>query len=303
MGSVCQAHLVVMVHGVDGARGGWAVAAVRLAVDHAPPAPGAGGCGGGCCDGGLGQARVADVQWRYVPGQDAAGLHQVLARARTDGAVAVGLDCPIGLPTSGWRPCDLIAKRRLGRGSARVFLAPPRAVLAAPTYGDARAVARDLLGKGVSAQAYGIRRIVLTVDDALRGLTSVGSPPVVAGSGPGPADAVPDPIDAVPDPGGDETRRWAAAHVVEVHPELSFMAMSGRPPGEPLPAKRTPAGRQARIAALAAWTGDLDLDPPGGDDHLDALATAWTAWRWACGTAEVLGGERDEHGLPMRILV
>jgi predicted RNase H-like nuclease len=246
---------VVAVYGVDGARGGWAVAVVRLAGDTDA------------------DDRVTGVTWRYVAGQDAAGLRRVLAAARVDTAVAVGIDCPIGLPSSAWRPCDLIAKRRLGRGSARVFLAPPRPVLAAPTYADARAVARELLGKGVSAQAYGIRRIVLAADDALRGVA------------------------------GDPPRSWVAGHVVEVHPELSFMAMSGRPPGDPLPGKRTAAGRQARLAAVGAWTGGVELDPPDGDDHLDALAAAWTAWRWSNGTAEELGGESDEHGLPMRIVV
>jgi predicted RNase H-like nuclease len=150
-------------------------------------------------------------------------------------------------------------------------------VLAAPTYADARAVARELLGKGISAQTYGIRRIVLAVDDALR-------------AGPG-------------EPAG----RWAVGQlpqVLEVHPELSFMAMSGRGPGDPLPSKRTPAGRRARVEAVGGWLRPgLALDPPDGDDHLDALAAAWSAWRWACGTAEELGGEPDEVGLPMRIVI
>jgi predicted RNase H-like nuclease len=44
------------------------------------------------------------------------------------------------------------------------------------------------------------------------------------------------------------------------------------------------------------------LAPPG-DDGLDALAVAWSAWRWCSGSAEVLGGELDEHGLPMRMVM
>jgi predicted RNase H-like nuclease len=148
-------------------------------------------------------------------------------------------------------------------------------VLAAPTYADARAVARDLLGgRSVSAQTYGLRRVVLALDDALRR----------------------------PLPGLEDV----AGSVVEVHPELSFMAMAGRPPRDPLPSKRTPLGRRLREEALARWlrgAGPGAIGAPDGDDHLDALAAAWSAHRWATGTAEVLGGEPDETGLPMRMVI
>lgn len=238
-----------VVAGVDGRRGGWAVA---LAAVH--PATG----------------RARRVTWHAVPGQDAAGVRAVLALAAAAGAVAVGVDSPVGLPADGWRPCDLEAKRLLGTAAARVFLAPPRAVLAAPTYAEARSVARDLLGgRSVSAQTYGIRRVVLALDEVLRA-----------------------------DP---------AAAVVEVHPELSFMALAGRPWRDPLPSKKTAPGRAARLAALRGWltpaaAGALDT-VPDGDDHLDALACAWSAWRLHRGEALVLGGGTDRCGLPMRIVV
>ena len=45
------------------------------------------------------------------------------------------------------------------------------------------------------------------------------------------------------------------------------------------------------------------LNLPAGDDHLDALAAAWSAHRWSHGQAEVLGGSLDATGLPMRIVV
>jgi predicted RNase H-like nuclease len=231
---------VPLIAGVDGRRGGWAVALVTL------------------------RARRPVVGWHVVPGQDAAGFRSVLSIA--GGADAVGVDCPIGLPEHEWRACDLLAKRRLGRGSARVFLTPPRPVLAASTYPQARLVARDLLGgRGVSAQSYGLRRVVLAVDDVLRA--------------------------GVP------------ADVVEVHPELSFMALAARAPGDPLPSKKTAVGRSARLAALGRWLPDAAAEAPDGDDGLDALAAAWSAWRHATGVAEVLGGDHDEHGLPMRIVV
>jgi predicted RNase H-like nuclease len=237
------------VVGGDGRRGGWAVAVVTADA-----------------------TRAHRLEWHTVPGQDAAGFGEVLALAADRRAAAVGVDCPIGLPAGqpdqgGWRACDLAAKRRLGRAAARVFLAPPREVLAAPDYATARVLARRLLdGRGVSAQAYGIRGIVLAVDEALAG-----------------ADAE------------------LAGRVLEVHPELSFMAMTGRT--DALPAKRLPEGRGARIAALRAWLRPgLALDPPPGDDHLDALAVAWSARRWCAGAAQILGGDQDDRGLPMRII-
>lgn len=244
------------VHGVDGARGGWAVAAATFA--------------GGGRNGGRNGGRITALRWHRVAGQDAAGLGRIMADARADGVAAIGIDCPVGLPSDGWRAVDLEARRWLGRAAARVFLAPPRPVFQAPSYAQARAVAADLLGRQIPAQTYGIRGIVLAVDGAL--------------SGPGAG--------------------WARRRMVEAHPELSFMAMTGRASGDALPAKRTPAGRSARVAALTGLLAEgVRLDPPGGDDHLDALAVAWSAWRWTVGAALVLGGDLDRHGLPMRIVV
>jgi predicted RNase H-like nuclease len=235
---------VPLVAGVDGRRGGWSVALVTVSS---------------------GAGEVDGVRWVEVAGQDAAGFARVLAIAAD--AVAVGVDCPVGLPRDAWRPCDLAAKRRLGAASARVFLTPPRAVLAAFPYAAARAVAQEVLaGRGISAQTYGLRGIVLAVDEVLRG-------------------------------------RRTGPEVVEVHPELSFMALAGRIPGDPLPSKKTPAGRAARTGALTGWVPDVAAVAPLGDDGLDALAAAWSAWRWAGGTAEVLGGELDEHALPMRMVI
>ena len=233
-----------IVAGVDGRRGGWALVVVDV-----------------------GAGLVLDLA--EVPGQDAGGASELLARCRAAGARAVGVDAPIGLPAGVWRPADLLAKRRLGRAQARVFLTAPREVLAEPTYAAARARCRVAMdGKGLSAQGYGIRGPVLALDEVL-GASS-----------------------------------WARDHVVEVHPELSFMAMTARGPGDAFASKRTTSGVEQRLAALATWLpGVRDLALPRGDDHLDALAAAWSAWRWTRGTAEVLGGDPDALGRPMRIVV
>jgi predicted RNase H-like nuclease len=91
------------------------------------------------------------------------------------------------------------------------------------------------------------------------------------------------------------------ARVVECHPELAFRTMTGRE----LPRKKSARGALERIEALTA-AGLVDVreapEEAALDDALDAMACAWTAGRWAAGDAEVLGGQTDDLGLPMRIV-
>ena len=99
-----------------------------------------------------------------------------------------------------------------------------------------------------------------------------------------------------------EADRLRDPRLLEVHPELSFRALTGRV----LPRKKLPAGRAERLAALRGWLPvDLPSPRPGRaapDDCLDALVCAWTAGRWLRGEAEVLGGELDATGQVMRIV-
>jgi predicted RNase H-like nuclease len=104
--------------------------------------------------------------------------------------------------------------------------------------------------------------------------------------------------------------------VVEVHPEVSFAALTGAPLAAP---KKVAAGRAAREAALAGWFAELGIPvtavtaprgtPGRPDDRLDALACAWSALRWARGIADVLPGgrlgdpPRDSRGLRCEIVV
>jgi predicted RNase H-like nuclease len=103
---------------------------------------------------------------------------------------AIGVDMPIGLPATGRRSCDLEAKALLGRAHPRVFLAPPRGVLAAATYEEAGRLHRELTGGlGLSVQTWHLVPKIREVD-------------AVAG-----------------DP-----------RLVEVHPELSLAALGGAGP-------------------------------------------------------------------------
>jgi predicted RNase H-like nuclease len=184
----------------------------------------------------------------------------------TAGCAAVGVDIPLGLPAgAGPRACDVACARRLGRARSSVFPAPPREVLATPGHDAACAVARRLTGRAISLQTFHI---------------------------------------------GPKIRDWDAlpalpGHVVEVHPEVSLRTLA---PDIAFAPKKTARGAGQRIAALGRWVdvaaalGDL---PAGArlDDVLDALAAAWSAARWADGTAEVLGPEVDDRGRPMRVVV
>ena len=180
-------------------------------------------------------------------------------------ADAIAVDIPIGLPTGARRRCDVEASRLLRPGgSSRVFPTPPRAVLAAVDYLDACALSFADCGKKLSKQTWGIWPKIRDFELTPR----------------------------------DDDR------VVEAHPEVSFLRLSGRI----LSSKHHPAGLAERMAVLGEHFDvprALTAVPKGVglDDALDALACAWTAARWAWKEAEVLGGEVDALGVPMRIVV
>ena len=168
-------------------------------------------------------------------------------------APVAGIDMPLGLLACGWRDADRLARRALGRRGATVFAIPPRPVWAALSYAEANQACRELTGRGLSVQAWGLRRKI--------------------------AEAT-------------EYRRRAAARrpslsLYEVHPELSFAALAGAP----LPdSKHSKAGLAIRRDLLAQAGIALPARVPGAAEHdlLDAAAVAWSARRIAAGQATVL---------------
>lgn len=198
-----------------------------------------------------------------------ARIDEVFARVRSGELAAIGLDMPIGLPASGRRACDDLTRARLGPRRSSVFPTPPRPLLGSADHAEACARGRALDGRGISVQAFNLLAKIGEVDDA---------------------------IDVA-----------LTEKVVEAHPESAFAELAGAP----LPTtKRTAEGRAARFALLAEPFPDsadlLTARAPGAapDDVLDAAAAAWSARRWAAGTAVVLtDGSRDERGLPMRVAV
>ena len=101
----------------------------------------------------------------------------------------IAIDIPIGLPVHGVRLCDLEARRRVGRRWRSVFLTPARDILSAPDHQTANEIAREMGDPGVSRQALGIRDRIFEAAACIA----------------------------------------AGARLFEVHPELSFATMSGRP--------------------------------------------------------------------------
>ena len=123
-----------VVAGVDGARGGWAVAFLPLEA-HSPGA------------------------WLE--------LHQSFASVRSTvdhhRAQVVGIDMPIGLASTRRRPSDSMARARLGQRRSSLFPTPAEAVLSATSHAEASEANRAAIGIGLSIQAWnlvpGIREV------------------------------------------------------------------------------------------------------------------------------------------------
>ncbi len=101
----------------------------------------------------------------------------------------------------------------------------------------------------------------------------------------------------------------ARPRAAEVHPEVSFCALAGRPM---VFGKKLGPGVAERVALLEErfpnfWEAALRMTPgarplPGFDDMLDAAAAAWSARRLVSGEAIRLGGHQcDTEGYPMNI--
>ncbi|WP_370288503.1 heavy metal translocating P-type ATPase [Nocardioides sp.] len=247
-------------------------AAAVPSVSVSEPAPGAVLGVDGCRSGWVGAVWTPGAPAVQVVRADDIDTLVRLARAQHDVRL-VGIDIPIGLPDDSIRQADVLARRALPGKASSIFTTLTRAAYAETDRASADAVNRRLTGQGVGAQAFAIAAKIREVDTWLR------------------------------EGGASE----AGIEMIEVHPEVTFAAISGAPIRAP---KRTPEGRALRIAALAA-VGIEVPDPlvPAGergvapDDVVDACAVAWTAARRAAGEAECLPSppERFSDGLPAAI--
>lgn len=122
--------------GIDGCRGGWAVATA--------------------------DERLAGLHFAVV-----GCIHDLMTQVKHEDCVAA-IDVPIGLPSSECRVCDIAARRALGpRQGSRVFPAPCRAAITGSTYRECCDSSRKASGKAISKQTYAIIPKVRAVDAAI----------------------------------------------------------------------------------------------------------------------------------------
>jgi predicted RNase H-like nuclease len=173
----------------------------------------------------------------------------------------VAVDVPIGLLENyekGGRVCDRAARKFLGRykGSS-VFPAPIRSALTANSWADACALSRAsaLQGKAISKQTFAILPKITEIDALL------------------------------------QTRTELRAVVREVHPEVSFAELVGKPM---IHRKSSMAGREERRTALSRVLPNLRTVENAGreqglpiEDILDATVACWSASRLTAGIGRV----------------
>lgn len=255
--------------GIDGCRAGWV--AVTLTAPPGPPEPAITPAPSGLPAPPVTATSPLTVTVTVAPRLDGLRLTGAVgdtgaggAAGATDVAGTVGIDMPLGLLADGWRSVDLLARRALGRRGCCVFAIPPRPVWAEPAYADANRRCRELTGRGLSAQAWGLRAKLLEADGY---------------------------------------RRTAPHPLHEVHPELAFAAMAGAPLPDSKHSAAGLAVRRALLATAGITVPAVPPRGVGLDDLLDAAAVAWTARRIVAGTARTLSdpAQRADDGTEIAI--
>ena len=119
----------------------------------------------------------------------AAEIGGLVEEATVGGQLAVvAVDIPIGLPDTGRRQADILARKAVGPLWPSVFMTPVRPAMEAPDYATVADLSPRLAGEGISRQAFALQAKILQVDRWVR-----------------------------------ETPH----RVVEVHPEASFAELAG----------------------------------------------------------------------------
>jgi predicted RNase H-like nuclease len=160
-----------------------------------------------------------------------------------------GPSVPLGVPLTGPRQADVLSRGLVGKRKSSVFPTPIRASLLATSHADGSALNLRATGKGITRQAYGLGKKILEIDAWVRTVDCA---------------------------------------VIEVHPEVCFATLAGRPLAHP---KWSWAGAEERrrLLASAGIQVPADIGVAGEsasvDDVLDAAAASWTARRYAEGSA------------------
>lgn len=200
---------------------------------------------------------------------DIKALFQACSAARQ-----ILIDVPIGLNDTR-RECDTDARAFLSPFGSSVFSSPIRSVLEAENRLEADKISRSIVGRGVTAQTWGIVPRIRDTDQFLRATPA------------------------------------ARAIIRECHPEVCFRALAGSPI---LESKKTIEGAEARLIVLERYVPEarrLVQEACAGrpktvlskDDAIDALVALVTA---AAPVAELhtLPPQPpcDAHGLTMEMV-
>ncbi len=212
---------------------------------------------------------LVDTQSRKTTVEIIGKFASLLALERAPKIIAV--DIPIGLADAESRPCDIEARRLLGKPrSNSVFPAPVRPALQAEDYIEACQLSRSGCGKALSKQTFAIIAKIREVDSLMM------------------------------------VKRQN--RIFEVHPEVSFWALNGEKPMRYN--KRLDEGRKERLQlvlcyypAIEVHLSRLKRKEAKPDDLLDAAAAAWTAERIAQGRARCVSQsvEVDSRGVALNI--
>ncbi len=171
----------------------------------------------------------------------------------------IGIDVPIGLVDEPPRAADTAAREILKSRRSSVFDAPPGFCLSqsVSSYSEANRIAKQQLGRGISAQSFALMANIREADAVAR----------------------------------------KDARVYEVHPELSFTALNANVPMPfAKKTWNGLIDRMKLLASYGIHLPDpIDANAPknsagraGADDVLDAAAVAWSAHRIANNTANAL---------------
>ena len=214
-----------------------------------------------------------DLVSREISSQVVASISPLLDRVARPAVVAI--DIPIGLPETGRRRCEQLARKMLGSPRASsVFPAPIRPALVASSRKEADAITRSVDGRGVGAQAWGLYFRIREVDRILT------------------ADAT------------------AREITYEVHPEVSFTQWNR---GEAVvESKKSATGMAIRRRLIDGYFGEAARNQVrrqqprslvADDDINDAFAALWTAARIYSGSARVMPDppDIDSNGIAMGI--
>jgi predicted RNase H-like nuclease len=185
-----------------------------------------------------------------VHGVYAIDIGTLAAHAASAADVAViAVDMPIGLPDTGQRTADKLARREIGPRWPSVFMTPVRAALLETGYAAATRRSQALAGAGISQQVFALRPRLFEVDEWVR---------------------------------------LATEPVIEVHPEVSFATLAGTPlPYAKKRCAGVAQRRQLLAREGIAIPDDLGRlgEHAAVDDVLDAAVAAWSARRYAAGVA------------------